>query len=538
METRANHVVVGLLTLVVALAAFGFVWWFGARAAPSGQKVYRIAFEDSVSGLTTGSTVTFDGIRVGQVSALKIDPDKPNRILVTIGVDQSTPMRTDTKAGLGFQGLTGVSSVELSGGSATAAELPGDPKNPPLIVADRSGMQDLMKSASRVLGRADDVLGRVDDFVKSNQGPLTQSVQNVQRFTGAIAANSDNVSHFLTATGEAATALTGLSRQLQDIVAAVDPKKVSTIVDNATDLTGSLAKTAPKLDHVADDAAVLAHNLRGAGDQLTATLGKVDAVVAAVDPKKVGQTIDNVTAFSDTLAGNRQSIDSIVKNAEAVSGQTRDLVAAVDPKKVATFVDNATTFSGSMARTGPKVEQLAGDASSLMQNLHDASSQLTTTLGKVETVIAAVDPKKVGRTVDNVTSFSDTLAANRQSVDDIVKNAKDLSQRLNASATRLDGILVKADGLLGQGGKSGMFDEVTAAAKSIRVLADHLDQRTAKLSTDLSGFTGPGLRQLEGLIASGRDAVASIDRVARDLERNPRRFLFGGSQVRDYPAAR
>jgi phospholipid/cholesterol/gamma-HCH transport system substrate-binding protein len=70
------------------------------------------------------------------------------------------------------------------------------------------------------------------------------------------------------------------------------------------------------------------------------------------------------------------------------------------------------------------------------------------------------------------------------------------------------------------------------------VLADHLDQRTAKLTNDLSGFTGPGLRQLEGLIASARDAVASINRVARDLERNPRRFLFGGSQVRDYSTDR
>jgi phospholipid/cholesterol/gamma-HCH transport system substrate-binding protein len=152
--------------------------------------------------------------------------------------------------------------------------------------------------------------------------------------------------------------------------------------------------------------------------------------------------------------------------------------------------------------------------------------------------LTAVDPKKIGNMVDNVTAFSDTLAGNRQSIDDIVKNAEELVARLNQSSTRLDSILTKADNFLGQGGKSGMFDQVTAAAKSIKVLADHLDQRTARLANELSGFTGPGLRQLEGLIASARDAVGSINRVARELERNPRRFLFGGSQVRDYSGDR
>jgi len=85
----------------------------------------------AVSGLTTGSTVSFNGIRVGQVSGLKIDPDRPNRIIATIAVDQSTPMRTDTKASLAFQGLTGVATIELSGGSADAKPLPGPPSHPP-----------------------------------------------------------------------------------------------------------------------------------------------------------------------------------------------------------------------------------------------------------------------------------------------------------------------------------------------------------------------------------------------------------------------
>jgi phospholipid/cholesterol/gamma-HCH transport system substrate-binding protein len=119
-------------------------------------------------------------------------------------------------------------------------------------------------------------------------------------------------------------------------------------------------------------------------------------------------------------------------------------------------------------------------------------------------------------------------------VDQIVANARDLSERLNKASVRIDGILARADSLLGEGQDSGVFDQVREAAKSIKTLADNLDKRTANLSND----TGQGLRDLSSLIANGKQTLSRVDRVVREIERNPKSFLFGGSRVPDYSPGR
>jgi phospholipid/cholesterol/gamma-HCH transport system substrate-binding protein len=151
-------------------------------------------------------------------------------------------------------------------------------------------------------------------------------------------------------------------------------------------------------------------------------------------------------------------------------------------------------------------------------------------------VVAAVDPKKVGSAVDSVQAFAQTLRDHRQDVDAIVQNAKDLTARLDDTSKKLGGLIDNANAFLGQGQKSGVFAQVGDAAKSIKTLADHLDKRTKKLTDELSGFTGPGLRSLQAALGSVRAAAQSIEEVARELERNPQRFLFGGARVRDYPS--
>ena len=66
------------------------------------------------------------------------------------------------------------------------------------------------------------------------------------------------------------------------------------------------------------------------------------------------------------------------------------------------------------------------------------------------------------------------------------------------------------------------------AAKSIRVLADNLDKRTAEITTGISRFTGPGLREIESLATDGKRTLTDLNRTLRNIERNPQQFIFGG----------
>ena len=124
METRAPYALIGLFVLTVIVAAFGFVYWLHNSGGLTERTVYRIQFENTVAGLLTGAAVLFNGIRVGEVTALELDANNPNRVTATIAVATTTPVRADTKVGLDFQGLTGVPVVTLQGGSIPLAASP------------------------------------------------------------------------------------------------------------------------------------------------------------------------------------------------------------------------------------------------------------------------------------------------------------------------------------------------------------------------------------------------------------------------------
>jgi phospholipid/cholesterol/gamma-HCH transport system substrate-binding protein len=179
METRANYLLIGVFTLAVIIGAFGFVWWFQRAGDAAGRMSYEIVYDGSVSGLRKGSTVNFNGLRVGEVYRLDLDANNPQRVIAQIGVAAATPIRQDTKAGLEFQGLTGIASVTLIGGKPDAPKLVAEGGKPPRLVADPSQMQDVMQAARALIGR-------VDRMLADNEERLNAILKSVAGFTDEL----------------------------------------------------------------------------------------------------------------------------------------------------------------------------------------------------------------------------------------------------------------------------------------------------------------------------------------------------------------
>jgi hypothetical protein len=99
METRANYVLIGLFALAVTVGAFVFVYWFSRAGEVGDRATYRIVFDGAVSGLRIGGAVFFNGIKVGEVSDLKLNSQNPRQVLAAITVDKSVPIRADAKVG-------------------------------------------------------------------------------------------------------------------------------------------------------------------------------------------------------------------------------------------------------------------------------------------------------------------------------------------------------------------------------------------------------------------------------------------------------
>jgi phospholipid/cholesterol/gamma-HCH transport system substrate-binding protein len=178
METRAPFVVVGAFVLAAIAAVFGFVYWLHNTGGLGQRAAYHVQFEGSVPGLLVGAAVLFNGIRVGEVTDLGLAPDNPRRVNATISVASMTPVRSDTKVGLEFQGLTGVPVVALEGGTLLANS--GEVST---LIAEPGAGQGMTQAAR-------DALRRVDSVLADNAEPLKNTIANLQIFSEGLARNT------------------------------------------------------------------------------------------------------------------------------------------------------------------------------------------------------------------------------------------------------------------------------------------------------------------------------------------------------------
>jgi phospholipid/cholesterol/gamma-HCH transport system substrate-binding protein len=215
METRANYILIGCFTLAVILGAFGFVYWFHHVGGTGERMTYNVVFHGPIGGLRSGASVTFNGIRVGEVTALSLDPKDPKNSVATISIDTTTPVRADTEVSLDSQGLTGISVLALRGGSSTAGPVTAKLDDVPLLTAGSSASQDMMAAAR-------DVARRIDTVLLENQQALKNSLKNIETFTDMLAKNSDSLSKSVKNIESFTDALSKNSAKVDGILAGAD----------------------------------------------------------------------------------------------------------------------------------------------------------------------------------------------------------------------------------------------------------------------------------------------------------------------------
>ncbi len=248
METKANYVLIGMFTLAVIVGIFGFVYWFQNIGGTASERVnYRIVFEGSVAGLRAGANVLFNGILVGEVTGLKLDPAKPKEVVATIGVNKDVQIHSDVEVGLEFQGLTGVAQVSLKGGTPASPLLEGSKTNPPTLTAPPAATMDFTQAAR-------DTLRRLDDFVAANQDVIKDALKNIDTFTSALARNSGRIDKITEGLQNLAGGDDGKSGQISDALKTFNDtaKSAKTLADNLDQRTDEISKN---LNASADDAA-------------------------------------------------------------------------------------------------------------------------------------------------------------------------------------------------------------------------------------------------------------------------------------------
>jgi phospholipid/cholesterol/gamma-HCH transport system substrate-binding protein len=214
METRAHHVLIGLFTLAGLLAALFFGIWLVQSGQQQETRRYRVVFNEAVTGLTVGSLVQYNGLRVGEVRQLQLDPEDPRRVLADMEVNAATPINQGTRARLAIANITGAANILLSTDNPAAIPLEKGEAGLPVLYAEPSAIGAL-------LGNGEALLSGVSELVEQSAELLSQD--NIDRI-GRIIHNLEQVSEELaksrTGVGETLETLTATAQGAQTVLQA------------------------------------------------------------------------------------------------------------------------------------------------------------------------------------------------------------------------------------------------------------------------------------------------------------------------------
>ena len=275
------------------------------------------------------------------------------------------------------------------------------------------------------------------------------------------------------------------------------------------------------------------------------------------------QTAENAKKFSDALAANADGIDKFLSSVSALSEElagvsgkldgtlkaAEELLNSVDRDKIESIVGNVETFTSSLKEQSARFDEIVGGVDKAVSSIDDFARKAEQTLSKVDGVLEGVDTETVRDALSNIAKasasadkaaadiaeFTDKLSPRAEDIDKVISDAREISGRLNAASTRVDGILVKVDKLLGSGEAEGVMSDASETLKAFKQVADTLNSRLGTIMDGLGRFSGQGLRDVEALVQDSRRSINRIERAVSDLERNPQRIITGGDgTVRQY----
>ena len=252
METRASYTIVGAFTLLTIVGILLFVLW-AVKNEKGDMRTYKVAFYQSVSGLSVGGGVQLEGVRVGQVTSIKVSPDDPGKVLVLISVAADAPIRQNSVATLEPQGVTGISVVAVSGGSKDSPLLtsvvgPGEIAE---IPSTPSRLQQIMNSMPSILSHLDSTVERLNQLLaKENTERIGVLISSLAEISETIAQNKASLAKGMAGFGDAGDSFAKSGKRLEALMTSAQ-----NLVDK--DLRGaarSIDSAARKTHEVVDKA--------------------------------------------------------------------------------------------------------------------------------------------------------------------------------------------------------------------------------------------------------------------------------------------
>lgn len=310
MENKSHAMAAGIFVLVLTLMLVGLAFWL-TRDTGSYQD-YELTTGDSVSGLQLQAPVRFKGVPVGKVTRIGFDPQVGGNVLVRLAVREGTPITPTTFASLAFQGVTGLSFVQLDDDDNPQPKVPPGEDGIERLPIKPSQLGRLTESAPAILAQVEDATKRLNDLMSDdNQKRISLALDNIGKAAGNVATLTAHLQQTLT--DRVDPALTAMPRTFEQATVTLRSLQgAANDVSGAADQIGTTAarlnaKDGP-LDRLAEGTAALSHAVDVIG---TTTLPRVNRVSddASRAMRQLSRTVTGINDNPQSLIfGNGQAL--------------------------------------------------------------------------------------------------------------------------------------------------------------------------------------------------------------------------------------
>jgi phospholipid/cholesterol/gamma-HCH transport system substrate-binding protein len=288
IETKVNYTLVGAFVLLLGTALIAGALWLASGGAFQKKYDLYLAIEDeSVAGLNLNAPVKFNGVEVGKVRGIQLDPANPERVRLLFAIERGTPIREDTLAVLKTQGLTGIAYVELTGSTGDAPPLRASgAERYPVIRTKPSLSTRLENVLTTVLAKLDSTSSNIDAILSDeNREAFTRTLANLSAVSQALAERTGALDAGIASATRTFDNTARATAQLQPVIERIGRSAeaieklgdsaalASTRAGHTVDAVGAdvqrfTAQTLPELQRLLGELNVLSTSLRRVSEQV------------------------------------------------------------------------------------------------------------------------------------------------------------------------------------------------------------------------------------------------------------------------------
>ncbi len=293
-KTRLGIFLIASFVIIIAILGYFFV----PKMKEKGVDFFINFRGTTVNGLYVGSPVKYQGVEVGRVERIVVNPNNIDSVLVTVKVEKEFSMKKDMTAGLVYMGITGQKFVELSGGSNESQNL--EPRGE---IMTRRGLEEKAENIVANIDRA--VLGISNLLGQDNQERISLFLDNVEKSSGILTevleARKDSLEESIANIQKASQAFSAVTENLKKVT-----ENLSTITDNLEASSGEAFNNLNKRFSDEEMGKVL-RNLEAFIDTASHSLNKIETMFIRQQKdlkdtfESLSQAIDNLSKFSREL---------------------------------------------------------------------------------------------------------------------------------------------------------------------------------------------------------------------------------------------